>query len=279
MPFAIAPRRVSYWFLCTVPVLTTGLISVRALRVPPVDTVVGVLVGLAIASALWVLGAHSVRDADRASARTAWTSALFAVPSLLTGALWIGLGIPAEATAAENLMRYEVLLTAAIGITCAFVLLADALADASDPVIARVGLGLSSLAGAAYVVWTSAQVGTFVLTLRDGHRSAAVAELNDVLDALLFAASALTYLATASFAQALRHTGWLAPRPAAAYVVLSLLAVSALCARGVAFPDPLVGPPWYTRIGFVVGIPAVPWVLPFLLGVVLLRRLSDRPDA
>ena len=29
------------------------------------------------------------------------------------------------------------------------------------------------------------------------------------------------------------------------------------------------------RPGFVAGIPAVPWIMPFLLGVVVLRRAGD----
>ena len=33
--------------------------------------------------------------------------------------------------------------------------------------------------------------------------------------------------------------------------------------------------PWYTRPGLIAGISAIPWIMPFLLGVVLLRRVGD----
>lgn len=46
--------------------------------------------------------------------------------------------------------------------------------------------------------------------------------------------------------------------------------------RGVQYPDPrALSTPWYTNPGFVVGIPAVPFIMPFLFGVVLLRRAGD----
>ena len=34
--------------------------------------------------------------------------------------------------------------------------------------------------------------------------------------------------------------------------------------------------PWYVRPTFIVGIPAIPWIMPFLIGVVLLRRAGDQ---
>ena len=33
--------------------------------------------------------------------------------------------------------------------------------------------------------------------------------------------------------------------------------------------------PWYMRPGFIAGIPAVPWIMPCLLGVVLLRSAEN----
>ncbi len=42
---------------------------------------------------------------------------------------------------------------------------------------------------------------------------------------------------------------------------------------GISFPSPGGDPaPWYTRPGFIAGIPAGPWFMPRLLGVLLLRR-------
>jgi hypothetical protein len=50
--------------------------------------------------------------------------------------------------------------------------------------------------------------------------------------------------------------------------------------RGMSFPNPAaLSTPWYTRPGFIAGIPAVPFIMPFLLGVVSLRRAGDKQPA
>jgi hypothetical protein len=49
-----------------------------------------------------------------------------------------------------------------------------------------------------------------------------------------------------------------------------------LSLRGLAFPDPTaLDTPWYIYPGFIAGIPAVPFIVPFLLSVVLLRRAGE----
>jgi len=95
---------------------------------------------------------------------------------------------------------------------------------------------------------------------------------------LLFVACALTYATTAAYAASLGRARWLGRWAAAAYVTLSAVALLFLVLRGLAFPSATgASRAWYTEPGFVVGIPAIPWVLPALLGVVLLRRAGDVP--
>jgi hypothetical protein len=61
-----------------------------------------------------------------------------------------------------------------------------------------------------------------------------------------------------------------------AYVTASLIALFFLAVRGLQFPVRSVAmTSWSTIPGFVVGIPAVPWIMPLLFGVLLLRRASD----
>ena len=59
-------------------------------------------------------------------------------------------------------------------------------------------------------------------------------------------------------------------------MIISLVALLLLVIRGLHFPDPhALSTPWYTSPGFIVGIPAVPFITPFLFGVVLLRRAGE----
>jgi hypothetical protein len=103
---------------------------------------------------------------------------------------------------------------------------------------------------------------------------AAIVSLRDMLDLLLFVAGFLTYLATAAFAASLGRVQWLGRGAARAFMIVNGVALLFLLLRGVQYPDGRVTP-WYTNPGFIVGIPAVPFIMPFLFGVVLLRRAGD----
>ena len=173
-------------------------------------------------------------------------------------------------------MRYAVLLAGAIGVTVGFHLLKEALSESGERLFSTLALATGILSGSAYVVWTSFQLGDFALRLAKGEGTPAVASMNNVFDALLFAAGVLAYVATAAFAHALARVGWLGQNASRAYVALNLIAVIFLILRGVSFPSPGGDPaPWYTRPGFIVGIPAVPWFMPYFLGVLLLRRAGS----
>src|SRR5438477_9156204 len=103
---------------------------------------------------------------------------------------------------------------------------------------------------------------------------AAIVSLRDMLDLLLFVAAFLTYLATAAFAASLGRVQWLGRRATRAFMIVAGVALLFLVIRGLRYPDARVTP-WYTNPGFIVGIPAVPFSMPFLFGVVLLRRAGE----
>ena len=102
--------------------------------------------------------------------------------------------------------------------------------------------------------------------------------LSNVMDVLLFFGGALTYVATAAFAASLGRTRWIGRGATRAFVAASFIALACLLVRGLQFPlrgEALAH--WYssqlhTIPGFVVGIPAVPWIMPWMFGITLLRR-------
>ena len=270
-------RRSGYLILCAMPLLVGPLTGSRALRVPVVHEVLGLLLfGVIVVAGWWATrpGGGS-RWRSEALLRTA--GALLLTPIALIALLWVGLATPWDATTSENEMRYALLLACSIAVTLGFALLKEALAESGERLFSSLALALGLLSGATYVVWTSFQLGDFALRLATGETSAAVIAINNVFDALLLAASVLAYGATACVAHALARAGWLGRGAARVYVALSLLALVFLLLRGVSYPSPGADPdPWYTRPGFIVGIPAVPWFMPYYLGVLLLRRAGDR---
>lgn len=186
-----ALRRAGYLILCLVPIFIVPLAGARALRVPVVHEVLGIVLFGAIAVGIGCLARPQVgARSDHASALRV-AAAFLLSPTALIALLWVGLATPWDATPSENKMRYAVLLAGSVGVTAGFVLLKDALAESGERLFSALALATSVLSGAAYVVWSSFQLGYFALMVAHGEVSPPVASMNNVFDALLFAASAL----------------------------------------------------------------------------------------
>ena len=86
----------------------------------------------------------------------------------------------------------------------------------------------------------------------------------------------MTYVTTALYATALGRVRLLGRGAARAYVTASAIFVLLIVMRGLEFPE-ISGntAPWYTRPGVIAGIPAIPWVMPCLLGALLLRGARE----
>jgi hypothetical protein len=269
-------RRVSYVFLCMVPFLSFVVGGVRAFRVPGVYQSVGVAYFAAIAIAAWTLSAGAIRAEVQGRRLLGLTGTLLITPFALLALLWVGLGPPWEANVAENQMRYLVLIIMATAIAGGFVVLREALSEAGERFYATIGFAAIMLSGPLYLIWNTFAFAAYFGKEHTGQVPAAIVSLGDMEDLLLFVAGFLTYLATMAFAASLGRVQWLGRRATRAFMIVNGVALLFLVIRGLQFPDPkALSTPWYLNIGFVVGIPAVPFIMPFLLGVVLLRRAGE----
>ena len=269
-------RRVSYVFLSIVPFLDITLVGVRALRVPGLYHAIGVSYFALIAIAAWALSAGAIKADVQGRRLLGLAGILLITPFALVALLWVGLGGPWEANVAENQMRYLVLSVMATAVSGGFAVLKEALSEAGERVYATLGFAAIMLSGPLYLIWNSFLVGAYFGKQHSGEVPAAIISLNDTTDLLLFMAGFLTYLATALFAASLGRVQWLGRTTARAFMILSGIALLFLAIRGLQYPDPkALSTPWYTSPGFIVGIPAVPSIMPCLLGVVLLRRAGE----
>ena len=270
-------RRVSYAFLCIVPFLNfTVVVGMRALRVPGVYQAVGVAYFAVIAVAAWILSAGAIRADAQNRKLFGLAGTLLPAPYALMSLLWVGLGPPWEATVAENEMRYLVLIFMTAAIVGGFAVLKEALSEAGEHSYASLGWAAIVLAGPLYIVWNTVEFGRFFGQEHAGAVPTAILSLRDTLDLLLSVGCILTYLATMAFAVSLGRVQWLGRWPTRVYVIISGVALLLLAFRGVPYPDAKSPPaPWYTSVGFIAAIPAVPFIMPYLLGVVLLRRAGN----
>ncbi len=270
-------RRLSYVFLCIVPFLCFVVVGVRAFRLPGVYQAVGFTYFAAIAMAAWTLSAGAIRAAVQGRRLLGLAGTLLITPFALVALLWVGLGGPWQANPAENQMRYLVLIVMATAIASGFVVLREALNQEGERFYATLGFAAIMLSGPLYLIWNTFAFGVFFAKEHTGEVPQALRSLDDIFDLLLFVAGFLTYLATVAFAASLGRVQWLGRRATRAFMIVSGVALLFLVIRGLHYPDPrALSTPWYTSPGFVVGIPAVPFIMPFLFGVVLLRRAGEK---
>lgn len=273
------PRRIADGLLCAAPLLAVALAGVRVERPGATNLAIGAVLFVLVACATWLVGARRLAARKQTAQRLAAAGTLLVLPFALIVLFWVGLGPPWEATLPENRMRYVVLLADAMAVAAGFVVLAALLRDAGERFHASLASAANLLATIAYLVWMSLQAGAYTVALRDGELSPVIVALTDLTEVLLFVACVATYLATAAFAASLACAGWLGRGSARIYIALALAALVFIVVRGLSFPDPSAGnSPWYLRPGFIAGIPAIPWLMPYYLGLVALRRAGAEPS-
>src|SRR5207253_4258195 len=218
----------------------------------------------------WILSAGAIKADGQGRRLLATAGALLVTPFALVALLWIGLGGPWQATTAENQMRYLVLIVMAAAVASGFVVLREALSQAGERFYATLGFAAIILSGPLYLIWNIFAFAAFFGKEHTGEMPAAIVSLRDMMELLLFVAGFLTYLATAAFAASLGRVQWLGRGAARAFMIVHGVALLFLVLRGLQYLDGRATP-WYTNPGFIVGIPAFLLIMPFHLGLVLLR--------
>lgn len=269
----VATSRIVYASLCAAPFVAAVLAAIRPLRIPGMHQAIGVVLFAAIAAAAWSVGGRALRGKAPEGRASALAGILLTIPFALVALFWVGLGTPWEATAAENYMRYFVLLAMSVAVTAGLVTFAETLRQSGERAYSSLGAALALLAGAAYLVWLAFQIGLYAAKLRSGSVDPALTAMSAVFDLLLFVAGLLTYLATAGFAIASVRVGWFGRVASRVYLTVNLVLALFLILRGAAFVTPgELSAPWFASPGFIAGIPAIPWIMPALMGAVLLRK-------
>ena len=269
-------QRISFVFLCATPFVAFIVGAVRPLRKPGVYHVLGALLFAAIATAAWTLGARAIRADGQSRRLLGLVGILLLTPFALVALFWVGLGPPWVSTEAENQMRYLVLIVMASATASGFVVLKEALGGAGERFYSTLGFAAIVLAGPLYIVWDTFVFGAYFAKEHIGEIPPAIVSLGAFQDILLSLAGALTYTATAAFAASLARIKWLSHKASLAYIILNCIAFLLMVIKVQQHPDPAAASqPWYTIPGFILGVPALPLIMPCLLGVVLLRRAGD----
>lgn len=267
--------RISYVFLCATPFVGFGLVLVRPLRIPGVYHAIGAVLFVAISAAAWTLGARAIRAGVQARQQLALAGTLLLGPFAIMALLWVGLSGPWAATAAENQMRYLELILMVTTTAVGSVMLKEALSEAGERVYSTLGFAAMIMAGPIYVVWDLLSFAAYSTLEHGGEIAPAIVSLHPFLNFLVSVAAALTYFATAAFAASLARIDWLGRKASFAYIIVNVIALALVVTTISAHPDSEAELPWYAIPGLILSIPAIPLIMPALLGAVLLRRAGN----
>jgi len=231
------------------------------------------LLVMAVAAMSFILPTWRSRDERRR--QIALTGILLILPwALLT--LMPGYGPPFASSLAMNHVRFVILFVASAFLGAAFFLLKEPLADTGgDRLLAPLGQASGVLAMLMQLIWAAILIGW---TMSEAHKPAAYlplygTALGNASDVLLFFAGLMTYVSTAFYALSFSRHGWLGTKKAAMLAIFAGLAGVLLIVRGLAYPD--LPEDWFTAPGMIVGIPAIPWLMPYILGVCALVHAAE----
>ncbi|MGA8088562.1 MAG: hypothetical protein WCA10_14735 [Terracidiphilus sp.] len=268
-------RRTAFIFLCAFPFVAGAFASARPLRTAGFSRSLGVVLFAAVVIATWLAGPRKVDLKEAGRGKQALAGILLIAPTAIISLLWVGIGPPFQATLSENYMRFIVLVWNSILVTTGFVVTKDVLNEAGERVCSTLGLATALTAGAAYLICLNLSLAQSALALH-GNRTSPPAIIVDFYSAIEFVACLMTYVTTAALATGMARVRLLGRGAATAYASMAAVLVLLIIVRGLAYPEISANTaPWYTRPGVIAGIPAVPWLMPFLLGAVLLWRTRE----
>lgn len=266
-----AGRRGGFAFLCALPFVALALVAPRPLHDLPGRELIGVAVFALALALLWRVGAAAIPRNGPPARALLMAAGLLLAPWMLVALLWTGLGAPFQATALENQHRYVLLMVNALLVGAGFMVLRDVLQERGERFFSSAMFAAAVPASGLYLASIAITLANATMAVQ-GDRTPFPPMLSHLYDALEFFACSLTYACTALAAVAMGRAGLLGRTAVRVFVVLSAVILVLLVLHGIEYPE-ISGQtaPWYTQPGVIVRIPAMPWVMPGLMGALMLR--------
>lgn len=278
MPKISLARRLSQIFLWLVPLLPFLKLAYRPGGLK-LYALAGAAQVLLMAVAIWILAADAI-ESSATDRHALLLPGVFLVACWASAAVAANMGPPPHAavwvtTRADQHMRYVALLLAGLLAWAGFGLLTAKLREAGERVFSVLGVSFATISTAIFTLFTLAALTVYDLGAAQEASSGNAPEWWPALYALfrswvvLFAV--LTYLTASLYAMALGNVGLLGKFGRVLFFVIGMTAAALAFIVGAGF----FGPRTPGQGLFVLLVPAVPFILPYLLGVNLVRRAGD----
>jgi hypothetical protein len=228
--------------------------------------------------AAWLLGLHVMRSRDVEKKQLALGAFFLIVPYLLIS-MFFGLGPPPEtvkgwvATAIEQQIRYIMLIVAGLFIFFGFAILREKLKIRGEGFYSTIGFTALMVAIPLFVInmifWSAYLPELFKFMTASGLEKSPewFHPVRQEFNLLTNVEVAITYFAAAAFAASFRVAGWFSKTSSLVCMVINFVALFIIV---LPFSQQLLSIPF-----FIVTIPAVPFLMPYFMGINLLRRVGN----
>lgn len=283
MKIEAIPRGVPLGVLVAALLGVFALFGIPAKYAPGARALLAVAPWVAIAASAWHL-ARTGRAASPAARARVGAAFLLIVPFALFSLL-PGFGPPWYSTDAQNVQRFLVLAVGTVLVGAGLMALVRSITTSSGGLASSLTADAVRVATILYLVFTVCQTSAYRSAARGKLPADTFIGLDLFSVMLLMVATPFVYLATAAVASALAREGVLGRATSRGMIGLCLAAVACIAIKlGTAAmldTEPLwTSAHWFTIPGFVLSIPAIPWMVPAALAVAILWRpdgLAVRP--
>ncbi|MBZ5855504.1 hypothetical protein [Flavihumibacter profundi] len=230
-------------------------------------------------TAAWFLGLNVIRKNDLEKKHLAFGAFFLVIPWILVS-IFFGFGPPPGnakewvATATEQQVRYSILVIAGVFIAFGFAVVRERLKNKGEFFYSLLGFLSIIIAIPLFIInmlfWGFFLTETFrILVASTSDKTPEwFMPVRSFFGLISIVEVSLTYLAIAALAASLKLTGWFGKIPSLIYIIMSLSAfiIIVLSAFG---REP------FAQAGFALSIPAIPFVMPYFIGINLLRRAGN----
>ena len=271
-------RKISFVYLILVPFASAAIALILGRSDYHIYLPLWLVNAFLMALAAWIIGAQMIKSTDARKKQLVIISLFIFIPWIFI-TVFAGMGPPPSTmkgwveTATEQQIRYCILIGAGVMFTIGFSLLRERLKGEGENYYSLIGFTAIMIVIPLFILnmafWGSFLVTSFKSFVASGidgtnKRPEVYTALKDLFYLIAVTYVALIYLAIASFAAALRKAGLFKPGASVAYIIVSFvcLALSVLPPTG---PEPLA------TLSYITSIPAVAFIMPYLMALNLLR--------
>lgn len=270
-------KNISRFYLIAIPILT-AVIGFSNSHVSYQIYLPLWIINIALmGSALWVLGKQLLKTNG---GNQSFTAILLIIIPWMLFSIFAGMGPPPETikdfakAAGVQEVRYGILICGGLLMVTGLTMLKDRLKIAGENFYSLLGMVFILMATPLFILnmvyWGSYLTEAFKIfsVSEDVKRPDWYQPVRSFFAAISKIEVSLIYAATAAFAASFKKVGWINPVSCKAYIYISFLAIIVnLLPSSV--PMPL------SAAGYLVSIPAIPFVMLYLMGINLLAR-SER---